>query len=197
MLRQNCQKAPSARQGMNFKIANWRFESSSNLAWFWYHLQISSNIHVLMDQYSFLSILQISILELVSSACHFNIDPSLTEVIVYDQGNIDPANVAQESFLYVLLTKLKLVFKTVSAVSCGFIQFKNIYPELCEDKSRKSTLTTLSQPCISLNNQGGPTKILPFLYLGSQQDALNRELCRVCLCWCILTCFNPSFFSSV
>lgn len=45
---------------------------------------------------------------------------------------------------------------------------------------RASTLnmTSLSQPCLPITNVG-PTRILPFLYLGSQQDAHNHELLAV------------------
>jgi len=36
----------------------------------------------------------------------------------------------------------------------------------------------VSQPC-GLVQSGGPTKILPFVYLGSQQDAMNAEFLKV------------------
>lgn len=42
----------------------------------------------------------------------------------------------------------------------------------------KLTLTTLSQPCLSAGSQG-PTKILPFVYLGSQQDVLDQDTLKV------------------
>lgn len=38
-----------------------------------------------------------------------------------------------------------------------------------------SCLTSISQPCLPITNVG-PTRILPFLYLGSQQDAHNQQL---------------------
>jgi len=38
----------------------------------------------------------------------------------------------------------------------------------------------MSQPCLPVSNVG-PTKILPFLFLGSQQDALSQETMQVCL----------------
>lgn len=62
----------------------------------------------------------------------------------------------------------------------GFLEFQARFPELCEDSSQKCTpLTTQSQPCMPVANVG-PTRILPFLYLGSQQDANNRQLLQVC-----------------
>ena len=65
----------------------------------------------------------------------------------------------------------------------GFLEFQACHGDLCEDKSRlmrSSTLnmTSLSQPCLPITNVG-PTRILPFLYLGSQQDAHNQELLSV------------------
>ncbi|CDW52978.1 DSPc domain containing protein [Trichuris trichiura] len=39
-------------------------------------------------------------------------------------------------------------------------------------------LASLSQPCLPVSNLG-PTKILPFLYLGSQQDAMDEDLLKV------------------
>ncbi|KHJ40721.1 dual specificity phosphatase, catalytic domain protein, partial [Trichuris suis] len=38
-------------------------------------------------------------------------------------------------------------------------------------------LASLSQPCLPVSNLG-PTKILPFLYLGSQQDAMDEDLLK-------------------
>ena len=61
----------------------------------------------------------------------------------------------------------------------GFLEFQSCYRDLCEDKSRRCpALTSLSQPCLPTTNVG-PTRILPFLYLGSQQDANNKELLLV------------------
>lgn len=39
-------------------------------------------------------------------------------------------------------------------------------------------LTSISNPCLSTTNDG-PTQILPFLYLGSQQDAMDSRLLSV------------------
>ncbi|EPB68459.1 dual specificity phosphatase, catalytic domain protein [Ancylostoma ceylanicum] len=45
---------------------------------------------------------------------------------------------------------------------------------------------SISQPCLSSislqSTPDGPTQIFPFMYLGSQQDALDTEQMRVCLC---------------
>ncbi|WAR07924.1 DUS16-like protein [Mya arenaria] len=60
----------------------------------------------------------------------------------------------------------------------GFLAFQTMYPSLCENKTssyRCAGLTSLSQPCLPVSNVG-PTRILPFLYLGSQQDALSKDI---------------------
>ncbi|KAB7498640.1 Dual specificity protein phosphatase 16 [Armadillidium nasatum] len=47
---------------------------------------------------------------------------------------------------------------------------------MCEDSSQKGyLLTSFSQPCLPVSTSG-PTKILPFLFLGSQHDANNKQL---------------------
>ena len=55
-----------------------------------------------------------------------------------------------------------------------------MYPSLTETKSMRSQpgLTSMSQPCMPVSNVG-PTRVLPFLYLGSQQDALSKEQTQV------------------
>ncbi|XP_071943597.1 uncharacterized protein [Antedon mediterranea] len=65
-------------------------------------------------------------------------------------------------------------------VKGGFVRFKASYPNLCvsRDSSQCSTLAPLSQPCMPVANVG-PTKILSFLHLGSQQDVMNQDLMHV------------------
>jgi hypothetical protein len=66
-------------------------------------------------------------------------------------------------------------------ISGGFLAFQAMYPSLCESKTnnyRCAALTSLSQPCLPVSNVG-PTRILPFLYLGSQQDALSEDIVKV------------------
>ncbi|WAR07811.1 DUS16-like protein [Mya arenaria] len=63
----------------------------------------------------------------------------------------------------------------------GFLAFQTMYPSLCENKTssyRCAGLTSLSQPCLPVSNVG-PTRILPFLYLGSQQDALSKDITQL------------------
>ena len=117
---------------------------------------------------------------MLDHTCQCEIDDN-HDVVVYDQGSIDYNSLPEDTFLSVLLDKLKLAFRSVSLLSGGFLEFQSKFPKLCEDKTRKgssSSLTSLSQPCLPITNQG-PTRILPFLYLGSQQDALNKESLKV------------------
>jgi len=71
----------------------------------------------------------------------------------------------------------------------GFLEFQATHPSLCQSQTAYITsmasgykcppLTSMSQPCLPVSNVG-PTKILPFLFLGSQQDALSQETMQVC-----------------
>lgn len=110
--------------------------------------------------------------------CHCEVLDNTTEVIVYDQGYIALSSLPEDSFVGVLLSKLVRTFAHVKFVVGGFLEFQSAYPTLCEDKKKTHALTALSQPCYSLSNSG-PTKILPFLYLGSQNDSLNKQLLLV------------------
>ena len=66
----------------------------------------------------------------------------------------------------------------------GFTEFKAKYPSLCTSSEMMRCVTdhhhnhphhsSLSQPCLPVSNVG-PTRILPFLLLGSQMDAMSRE----------------------
>lgn len=61
----------------------------------------------------------------------------------------------------------------------GIDEFHKDYPDFCDERFQKCpSYTSLSQPCLPLTNQG-PTRILPFLYLGTQLDALNQEILKV------------------
>lgn len=118
---------------------------------------------------------KISVNELLVHSCQCQIDNS-HDVIVYDQQSVNFSTLPDDCFVAILLYKLNSVFKSVSLLRGGFLDFQSAYPALCENKSAKgaNTLTSLSQPCMPISNHG-PTRILPFLYLGSQQDALSKD----------------------
>lgn len=74
-------------------------------------------------------------------------------------------------------------FAHVLVLQDGFGEFKKRFPNLCESSARDSEQSgttellmraSLSHPGLSLVTEG-PTEILPFLYLGSQQDALDSN----------------------
>ncbi|VDK69519.1 unnamed protein product [Litomosoides sigmodontis] len=73
-----------------------------------------------------------------------------------------------------------------TSTNYGFGDFRSRFPELCESSTKRREnmekslagnhiLTSISNPCLSTTNDG-PTQILPFLYLGSQQDAMDSTL---------------------
>uniref|UniRef100_A0A1A8NHG5 Dual specificity phosphatase 16 n=1 Tax=Nothobranchius pienaari TaxID=704102 RepID=A0A1A8NHG5_9TELE len=96
------------------------------------------------------------------------------EVVVYDQNSSDPALLAADSFLSVLLVKLERSFSSVLLLSGGFSEFSLLFPGLCEGKSTLVP-SCVSQSCLPITNVG-PTRILPHLYLGCQRDVLNKDL---------------------
>ncbi|XP_076305895.1 uncharacterized protein LOC143222795 [Tachypleus tridentatus] len=118
---------------------------------------------------------KISVKDLLIHTCQFDIHETY-DVVVYDQGSYTVDINTTDTFIAVLMKKLAQVFRSVNLVKGGFLEFQAAYPNLCEDKTWKcSPLTSLSQPCLSVTHQG-PTKILPFMYLGSQSDAFNKEM---------------------
>ncbi|GAB6018549.1 hypothetical protein CHUAL_000244 [Chamberlinius hualienensis] len=120
---------------------------------------------------------KISVKDFLVNTCRVEADETF-EVFVYDQGTNNVTELSPDCFVYILLNKLAGVFSSVSLLRGGFLEFQASYPSLCEDETRKCpSLTSLSQPCLSVNNLG-PTRILPFLYLGSQNDAINRDVLK-------------------
>ncbi|XP_041453333.1 uncharacterized protein LOC121406364 isoform X1 [Lytechinus variegatus] len=68
--------------------------------------------------------------------------------------------------------------KTVAAggKDRGYTSFQSCFPYLCESQNRPPcpARAPLSQPCLPVTNTG-PTRVLGFLYLGSQQDVMSEE----------------------
>uniref|UniRef100_A0A1I7X9D1 protein-tyrosine-phosphatase n=1 Tax=Heterorhabditis bacteriophora TaxID=37862 RepID=A0A1I7X9D1_HETBA len=73
----------------------------------------------------------------------------------------------------------ELILSPDEPSTSGFDNFRNKYPQQCESAGEVDVMNrlpaSLSQPCLSQQQSDGPTQILPFLYLGSQQDALDTE----------------------
>ncbi|XP_060596953.1 uncharacterized protein LOC132750900 [Ruditapes philippinarum] len=143
---------------------------------------------------------KIHIKDFLMQTCHIDIEEFM-DVVVYDQCTEDRERLSDDSFLSVLLDKLSSTFKSVALLKGGFLAFQAMYPSLCESKTnnyRCAALTSLSQPCLPVSNVG-PTRILPFLYLGSQQDALSEDIVKVNEITYILnvstTCIKPANIS--
>ncbi|KAL3883629.1 hypothetical protein ACJMK2_029872 [Sinanodonta woodiana] len=142
---------------------------------------------------------KVHIKDLLTQTCQMDAD-EYSEVIVYDQCTENPSLLTEDNFLIVLLRKLETAFQKVSLLRGGLLDFQAMYPSLCESKTNTSfkcaPLTSLSQPCMPVSNIG-PTRILPFLYLGSQRDALSQEIIQVNEISYILnvstTCPKPTF----
>lgn len=72
----------------------------------------------------------------------------------------------------------------------GFGEFELLHPDLCINRTKPAVAMgdggafyhpqqhSISQPCLPVANLG-PTKVLPFLFLGSQVDALCLETMTV------------------
>ncbi|OCT73222.1 dual specificity protein phosphatase 8 [Xenopus laevis] len=94
------------------------------------------------------------------------------QVVVYDQGN-------QESsaghFVSLVLGKLEKKYSSVSLLEGGFAEFSSQFPNLCEGRTSNILHTSISQPCLSTSSVS-VTRILPHLYLGSQNDVMNQEV---------------------
>ena len=109
--------------------------------------------------------------ELITNVIGYQPDPSV-DIILHNQDSKNFITIPEDSFLAVFISKLMSTFKSVSLLVGGFISFQSKYPDLLE---AKKYLTSLSQPCLPTISPG-PTKILPFLYLGSQPDGYNKDL---------------------
>ena len=56
----------------------------------------------------------------------------------------------------------------------GFADFGHRYPKYCERKQDARNLFSISTPCMSAGDVP-VTKILPFLYLGNEEDSKNAS----------------------
>ncbi|KAK6737508.1 hypothetical protein RB195_019923 [Necator americanus] len=80
------------------------------------------------------------------------------------------------------------VFGKIQVLEGGFQNFRLQFPQQCESEHSSGVCgmsrlsASISQPCLSSislqSAPDGPTQIFPFMYLGSQQDALDTEQMR-------------------
>ncbi|CAH2318930.1 dual specificity phosphatase 8 isoform X1 [Pelobates cultripes] len=112
--------------------------------------------------------------ELLVLPRHPKIDPSYEkQVVVYDQGNHE---ILAGHFVSLVVGKLEKKYSSVSLLEGGFAEFSSQFPNLCEGRTTSNILhTSISQPCLS-SSTVSVTRILPHLYLGSQNDVMNQEV---------------------
>ncbi|XP_053308007.1 dual specificity protein phosphatase 8-like [Spea bombifrons] len=112
--------------------------------------------------------------ELLVLPRHPKIDPSFEkQVVVYDQGNHE---ILAGHFVSLVVGKLEKKYTSVSLLEGGFAEFSSQFPNLCEGRTTTNILhTSISQPCLSTSTVS-VTRILPHLYLGSQNDVMNQEV---------------------
>ncbi|XP_043535245.1 dual specificity protein phosphatase 8-like [Chiloscyllium plagiosum] len=102
-------------------------------------------------------------------------DLEAKELVLYDQETKDAKCPPASDIITILLRKLEKQFNNIYFLKGGFLEFSSCFPSLCEGKSTNSLPSSFSQPCLSMCDMG-PTQILPYFYLGSQNDVLNKEL---------------------
>ncbi|CAB3405621.1 unnamed protein product [Caenorhabditis bovis] len=70
-------------------------------------------------------------------------------------------------------------FRAVMVLEGGYKKFESQYPQLCEASPGMNRIPqSFSQPCLSIPNGDGITKITPFIYLGSQIDSLDENMLK-------------------
>ncbi|XP_073512509.1 dual specificity protein phosphatase 8-like isoform X2 [Phyllobates terribilis] len=104
---------------------------------------------------------------------HPKIDASFEkQVVVYDQGNQE---LSAGHFVSLIVGKLEKKYSSVSLLEGGFAEFSSQFPNLCEGRTSNILHTSISQPCLSTSTVS-VTRILPHLYLGSQNDVMDQEV---------------------
>ncbi|XP_055335153.1 dual specificity protein phosphatase 10-like [Paramacrobiotus metropolitanus] len=110
----------------------------------------------------------------------------LREIVVYDDNTMDWTSLPSFNPIHLLLSSLKSDGKDPAVLIGGFADFCHQFPDLCENLTMKTA--TANRFCGSLTS---PTKspqdsvelekveasqILPFLFLGNENDAMNMQL---------------------
>ncbi|KAM5132465.1 dual specificity protein phosphatase 8-like isoform 2-T2 [Mantella aurantiaca] len=111
--------------------------------------------------------------ELLVLPHHPKIDLSFEkQVVVYDQGSQE---LSAGHFVSLVVGKLEKKYSSVSLLEGGFANFSSQFPNLCEGRTSNIMHTSISQPCLSTSTVS-VTRILPHLYLGSQNDVMDQEV---------------------
>ncbi|XP_067950738.1 dual specificity protein phosphatase 16-like isoform X2 [Watersipora subatra] len=122
---------------------------------------------------------KLKIEEFLSSTCHIEIDDGYM-IILYDNTTTDASCLPDDNIVTILGSKCSKAFSRVRVLYGGFLEFQSHHPSLLETKAKtvhQQATASLSQPCLPVTNIG-PTKILPYLFLGSMKDALNADLAQ-------------------
>uniref|UniRef100_A0A7M5WXY9 protein-tyrosine-phosphatase n=2 Tax=Clytia hemisphaerica TaxID=252671 RepID=A0A7M5WXY9_9CNID len=108
----------------------------------------------------------------------------LHQVVLYDEASWwgDGHRFNSQHALYILVEKLKQFVPSVALLDGGFSEFAYKFPKLCDSKIKSNCpLLSISTPCASAGSINcPPTKILPFLYLGCEEDALSEDILKTC-----------------
>ncbi|XP_055329575.1 dual specificity protein phosphatase 16-like [Paramacrobiotus metropolitanus] len=103
------------------------------------------------------------------------LESRIDQVIVYDAASADVEELMRDNFLAHVVQKLDKVFRAVSVLRGGYTSFSSLHPSLCR-KEMPEPVPSISQPSMALLSEDGPTKIFPYLFLGSERDALSRDV---------------------
>lgn len=137
---------------------------------------------------------QKSIFDVVRHACSSRVpEISLTTHIVVYHGSLTVDSLPEACFCKTFLRKLPCIFSRTSCLRDSFASFASKYPHLCLNFIKTRNLSTsMSHPCLSASAtspENGPSRILPFLFLGSEADCQDEAILRVGLiCQTFVVC---------
>lgn len=115
---------------------------------------------------------KLSIIDLLQ--CSKTHENRCDKVILYDQNTTNISTVPAEHFIWLVVRKLYEQFSDVFYLRGGFAEFGNRFPRYCETKQETGNLRSISTPCMT-GAHIPVTRVLPFLYLGSQEDSQDAE----------------------
>jgi hypothetical protein len=128
---------------------------------------------------------QKSLFDIVRHSCSSRVpEVALTSHIVVYHGSLSVDSLPEACFSKKFLQKLPLVFKRTSCLRDSFVSFASKYPHLCLNFTKTRNLSTsMSHPCLSasVSQENGPSRILPFLFLGSEADCQDETVLKVSL----------------
>ncbi|TRY54137.1 hypothetical protein DNTS_034822 [Danionella cerebrum] len=112
------------------------------------------------------------------------------ELVVYDEGTLDPGRLVPSQAMHVVLESLRREGKEPLVLKGGLSCFRQAHAELCEDSlhpdaspdgltlASGSGALPLSLPSTPDIEGAELTPVLPFLHLGNERDAQDLDLLR-------------------